>query len=99
MPADDWTPASLLAAVERARTGVEVTCSASRHVEMIAHDWLKLGRDAADEDCVHVATSLLATVLALYEVRTEVARLRDEVATLQRQLEASWHEQQHGGER
>lgn len=55
------------------------TCPASRHVQLIG-DLLAKGKKypMIEEEPEHVAGSLLATVAALYEARTEIARLKAE---------------------
>lgn len=58
------------------------TCPASRHAELIA-DMLLRGYPHATEDPIHCGASIMATVAALWETRTELAQVRARVAELE----------------
>jgi len=60
----------------KARKFPENTCPASRHVQMM-NDYRdkKKGYSMLQDEPLHCAISMLATVVALYEARTELKRL------------------------
>lgn len=61
---------------DEARNFPANTCGASRHVQLIAEAILSGNPyPMLQEDPAHCAESMLATVAALWEVRTELARL------------------------
>ena len=72
---------TLLKRVKAARSFPTNTCGASRHTEEIGAALLcSLPYPMLDEDGKHCGESILSTVASLYEARTEIARLRAEVA-------------------
>ena len=68
-------------AIRAARDFPHNTCPASRHTQIIG-EYLAERKPypMLQEEPEHCAGSLLATVAALYEARTEIARLRARVA-------------------
>jgi len=69
---------ALLARVSAARNFPNNTDGASRHVQLAA-ECLAAGERYAmfEDDPAAIASSMLATVAALYEVRTELARFKE----------------------
>ena len=59
--------------VNRARRFPNNTCSASRHVHLIADDLLR-GRIIDVDEAEHVAGSLLAVLESLWKLRTRAAK-------------------------
>lgn len=73
------TPAQrdLLKRADAARNFPDNTCPASRHVQLMADSLLKTGKyQMLADDPKHCAASMLTTVAALYEARTEIERLK-----------------------
>lgn len=70
-----WQIKNLKKRVNKARKFPENTCPASRHVQMMG-EYLttKNGYPMLQEEPEHCAQSILATVAALYEARTEIKR-------------------------
>lgn len=85
--------AKVLARMDVARDFPVNTCAASRHAAIIAEDLLD-GTPMDPRDMQHCGESIAATVAALYETRTKVARLtreRDEALALLREIrEDAW---------
>ena len=73
--------------LKAARNFPENTCPASRHTQIIGEALLKgrLYPMLADEP-KHCAESMLHTVVALYETRTELARLRARIEAAIREV-------------
>ena len=65
--------------VNRARNFPENTCSASRHLHLIA-EWLAKGRPYAplQEEPAHCAQTMLAVLEGLWKARTELERLKQQ---------------------
>ena len=61
--------------LDKARKFPKNTCAASRHAQMLG-ETLSSGKQLTD-DREHCGESILATVAALYEARTEIQRLKD----------------------
>lgn len=76
-----WNLKALKASVNKVRKFPENTCPASRHVQMMG-EYLptKRGYPMLHEEPEHCAQSMLATVLSLYEARSELARWRRDYA-------------------
>ena len=72
----------LRARADAAREFPANTCPASRHADLIA-DMLLRGYPHAVEDMQHCGESIMATVAALWETRTELAQARARVAELE----------------
>lgn len=69
--------ANLRRRVNRARKFPTNTCSASRHLAIVAEDLLRFGPQAlAAFEYSLLAESMLATVEALWKARTELAKRR-----------------------
>lgn len=67
--------------LRKARRFPENTCPASRHTQMIGEALpTKKGYPMLQEEPEHCAGSLLSTVAALYEARTEIARWKQSYA-------------------
>ena len=71
-----WEIKNLKRRISKARQFPHNTCPASRHVQMMG-EYLptKKGYPMLQEEPEHCAGSLLATVAALYEARTDLCRL------------------------
>lgn len=69
-----WEIKNLRKRVNKARKFPDNTCPASRHVQMMADGLARTGYPMLQEEPEHCAQSLYATVAALYEARTELAR-------------------------
>lgn len=68
---------TLVKRIDDARAFPANTCPASRHAQMIGEHLIRSKRYAMlAEEPEHCGESILATVAALYEARTEVAKLR-----------------------
>lgn len=82
-----WEIKNLKRRIRKARLFPVNTCPSSRHVQMMG-EYLptKKGYPMLQEEPEHCAQSILATVAALYEKRTEAARLLDEVNKLRAKL-------------
>ena len=75
----------LVERVNRARRFPENTCGASRHAQGVAEAMMQ--GDVLPEvtdDPTHIGESILSTVAALYEARSEITRLRAEVEALRK---------------
>lgn len=74
---DDELIKKLKKRANKARSFPVNTCGASRHVFMIAENMAKKGGyPMLHEEPKHCALSMLATVAALWEARTELDKLR-----------------------
>lgn len=71
-----WEIKNLKKRIRKARKFPHNTCPASRHVQMMG-EYLptKSGYPMLQEEPEHCAQSILVTVLALYETRSELSRL------------------------
>lgn len=78
-----WEIKNLKKRIRKVRNFPVNTCPASRHVQIMGECLTKKGGyPMLTEEPEHCAQSILATVAALYEKRTEAARLLDEVNRL-----------------
>lgn len=80
----------LVERANRARRFPANTCGASRHAQGVAEAMMQ--GDVLPEvtdDPTHIGESILSTVAALYEARSEITRLRAEVEALRERLFAA----------
>lgn len=71
-----WEVKNLKRRIAKARKFPMNTCAASRHVQIMGEKLpTKGGYPMLQEEPEHCAQSILATVAALYEVRTQLCRL------------------------
>lgn len=83
---NSWEPKNLLrkANTVRRTSKAVVTCPASRHVQLMADGLMRSkGYPMLAYEPEHCASSMLATVVNLYEARVEIERLKDTYGAVQ----------------
>ena len=81
----------LVERANRARRFPANTCGASRHAQGVAEAMMQ--GDVLPEvtdDPTHIGESILSTVAALYEARSEITRLQAENQALRKRMSAMW---------
>lgn len=75
MSKDDERVKSLRRRANKVRKFPHNTCPASRHLHIMAEGMLKGGYPMLQEEPEHCAESILATIAALWEARTALAKI------------------------
>lgn len=71
-----WKPENIKRRIYRARNFPVNTCPCSRHVELMAENLLKYGKDyIIEEEPEHAAQSMLITVELLYKAKNKLKKL------------------------
>jgi hypothetical protein len=83
---NSWEPKNLMRKAKKVRrtSKAVVTCPASRHVQLMAEGLMRSkGYPMLADEPEHCASSMLATVVNLYEARVEIGRLKETYGAVQ----------------